>query len=213
MTGTWPRSLTSLDVRLLERLSVEPNVVRAARTLGIGRDRAVYRLARLARIFGRPVATGRRGGPSPGQTRLTPLGRRLLRESSGTRPGTNRFAGVYRSRPSPHVELGDGAALEVAFPAAEGRAVALEVDPEAFVIAREKADLSARNRLDVVVERVRARADGTAVLTGRWGSRTVRATLTVGSVERLGLAAGRRAFLYVKAVAVRRRPSPGSLRS
>lgn len=211
-SGPADEGLTPLDVRLLRRLAVEPNVARASRALGIGRDRAVYRLARLKRLYGRPVVAGHRGGTTPGGSRLTSLGRALLAKGSGEHPGTNRLDGLYRRRPTPRVTFPDGASLEVAFRAADGAPVRVEVDPEAIVVAVEKVDLSARNRLDVVVEGVHARPDGTARLTARWGGRTLRVALTAGSVRRLGLAPGRPVYLYAKAVAVRRVASPGPLR-
>ena len=207
------RFLAPLDVRLLAALEREPNLVHAARAVGVSRDRAVYRLARLARLFGGPAALGRRGGATPGATHLTPLGRRLLDRARGARPGTNRWAGRYVARPSPRVELAGGGTLEVAFRAPEGSRVSVEVDPEAFVVARTPAALSARNALAVVLRRVQHRRDGTAVLEADWQGRRVRAALTEGSIVRLGLRPGRRAYLYAKAVAVRRVASPGPLRS
>jgi molybdopterin-binding protein/molybdate transport repressor ModE-like protein len=210
---TAERWLTPVDVRLLGELGREANLVHAARAIGVGRDRAVYRLERLARLFGGPVAVGRRGGPTPGATHLTPLGRRLLRGAMGVHPGANRWSGVYRSAPSPRVEFGPGDALEVAFRSRDGDRVTVEVDPEAFVVARRRVDLSARNALGATVEQVRTHADGTALLQARWGGRPVRVALTTGSVDRLHLAPGVRAYLYVKAVAVRRGPSRGFPRS
>ncbi len=209
--GTVDRWVTPLDRRLLEILAAEPNVVRAARRLRIGRDRAVYRLARLARLFGTPVAEGQRGGPSPGGTSLTSLGRRLVAAGRPDRPPGNRWTGTYTGRPSPAVRLGPGARLEVSFRAREGASVTVEVEPEAFVVARRPAALSARNALRATVLAVRPRADGTAELIARWAGRPVRVALTVGSIGRLGLAPGARAVLYAKAVAVRR-VTRGSLR-
>jgi molybdopterin-binding protein/molybdate transport repressor ModE-like protein len=207
------RWLTPVDVRLLGELAREANLVHAARAIGVGRDRAIYRLERLARLFGGAVAVGRRGGPTPGATRLTPLGRRLLRGASGLRPGANRWSGIYRRVPSPRVIVGPNAELEVAFRGRDGGRATVEVDPEAFVVARRPVDLSARNALGATVERVQRHPDGRALLTARWGGRRVRVALTGGSVDRLRLAPGVRVYLYVKAVAVRRGPSPGSLRS
>jgi molybdopterin-binding protein/molybdate transport repressor ModE-like protein len=207
------RWLTPVDVRLLSELAREPNLVHAAKALGIGRDRAVYRLERLARLYGGIVAAGHRGGATPGATRLTPLGRRLLRSAVGASAAANRWAGVYRTRPSPRVELAPGAALEVAFRGHDGERVAVEVDPESFVVARSPVDLSARNALVATVEQVRTHADGTAALVATWAGTPVRVALTSGSVRRLGLAPGARAYLYLKAVAVRRAPSRGSLPS
>jgi molybdopterin-binding protein/molybdate transport repressor ModE-like protein len=210
---TAERWLTPVDVRLLGELEREANLVHAARTIGVGRDRAVYRLERLARLFGGAVALGRHGGPTPGATRLTPLGRRLLRGATGLRPGVNRWSGIYRRAPSPRVVLGPNLELEVAFRGRDGDRVTVEVDPESFVMARRRVDLSARNALGATVERVRTHPDGTALLTARWGGRPVRVALTTGSVDRLHLSPGVRAYLYVKAVAVRRGPSRGSPRS
>jgi molybdate transport repressor ModE-like protein len=207
------RWLTPVDIRLLGELERETNLVHAARAIGVGRDRAGYRLERLARLFGGAVAVGRHGGPTPGTTRLTPLGRRLLRRATGQRSGANRWSGIYRTLPSRRVVLGPSAALEVTFRARDGERVTVEVDPEAFVVARRPVDLSARNALGTAVEGVRTHPDGTALLRARWGGRPVRVALTSGSVDRMHLSPGVRAYLYVKAVAVRRVPSPGSLRS
>jgi len=193
-----------VDRRLLGALARTPNVVRAARQLGIGRDRAVYRLRRLGRLLGRPVATTRHGGPGGGTTTLTALGRRLARDAAGGRARANRWVGEYRRGPPPSVDLGEGRSLEVAFHAHERHSVTVEVDPEAWVLARHPVELSARNAVRAIVAAVRRRADGTAVVAVRWGSGTVRATVTVGSVRRLGLAPGRRVVLYAKATAVRR---------
>lgn len=205
--------LAPVDVRLLRELAREPNVVRASRALGIGRDRAVYRLHRLATLYGGPVAVGRRGGPTPGATRLTPLGRRLLGRAEGLRPGSHRWTGSYFARPLPRVELGPRAVLEVTFRAREGDRVTVEIDPEAFVIARHRVVLSARNVLAATVRRVHLRPDGTAILEADWQGRTVRVAITLGSIRRLGLVPGARAYLYVKATAIRRVRSRGPLRS
>ena len=204
MTARTERWLTPLDVRLLRRLAVQPNLVRAARSLGIGRDRAVYRLARLRRLFGGPLAAAHRGGSHHGTTRLTTLGRRLLDRAGGHARGTNRFRGVFALRPSPRVRLGPAAELEVGFRCRDGAPVTVEVDPDAFVVARHHFPLSARNALDATVDRVRPHRDGTAELRARWAGRRVRVALTATSATRLGLAPGRRAVLYVKVVSVRR---------
>ncbi len=197
------RWLAPVDVELLGALEREPNLVHAARSIGIGRDRALYRLRRLARLFGADAAESHRGGTTPGATRLTPLGRRPLRAALGAHPGTNRWAGTYSRSPSPRVVLDGGASLEVAFRRPDGARVTVEVDPEAFVVARRRVALSARNALPTTVESVRTRPDGTAVVLARWRTHPVRVALTAASVARLGLAPGARAVLYVKAVAVR----------
>jgi molybdate transport repressor ModE-like protein len=205
-------SLTPTDVRLLGELERTGNVVRASRALGIDRDRAVYRLRRLARLYG-AVTAAARGGARGGGTHLTPLGRRLLARARGDRPGANRWSGRYRRGPPPTVEVAPGFRLEVTFHAAEGARVTVEADPDGLILARRPAELSARNALFAVVETVRRRADGTAVVVARWGADRVRAELTVGSLRRLRIAAGRPVIFYAKAVSLRRVPSPGSPRS
>ncbi|MCI4352078.1 MAG: TOBE domain-containing protein [Thermoplasmata archaeon] len=209
---TAERWVTPLDRRLLDRLSTEPNLVRAARELGIGRDRAVYRLVRLRRLYGGPVARSRKGGTTAGRTELTPLGRQLLYRSFGSPARTNRWRGTYQRLPGPRVVFTEGTELEVAFRHRDGQAVTVEVDPEAIVVGRRRAELSTRNVLPATVIAVRGSRGGTAELTAHWGDRPVRVALTAGSVDRLGLRPGRRAYLFLKAVAVRRSPTPGSPR-
>jgi molybdopterin-binding protein/molybdate transport repressor ModE-like protein len=201
---THERWLTPTDVRLLGSLVETPNLVRAARSIGIGRDRAVYRLQRLARLYGHAVTVARRGGTTPGATRLTPLGRRLLDDARGTDEGGPHWIGVYHTGPPTRVTLGNGKELVVSFHASEGQRVAVAVHPEAFVVARRKVELSARNVLAARVIRTHLRPNGAAELTADWGGTRVRVALTWASVERLGLVPGTRVYLYVKAVALRR---------
>jgi molybdopterin-binding protein/molybdate transport repressor ModE-like protein len=209
------RWLTPMDIRLLARLSTTPNVVRASRSLGIPRDRAVYRLARLRRLYGGPVVRARRGGPTPGETRLTALGRRLLRDSSDARPESriNRFSGIYRGGPSPTVDLGHGRRLQVSFRAREGAPVEVAVDPGSIVVARRPAELSARNALPVTVQSTRSHGAQNAELRALWRGLVVRVGITPGSIRRLALDPGARVYLYVKAVSVRRVATRGSPRS
>jgi len=203
---TAERWLTPVDVRLLAELGRDPNLVRAAKRIGVARDRAVYRLLRLRRLYGSSVVTTRRGGRAGGGTRLTRLGRRLLERATGAHSHANRWAGIYRTRPSPHVTLEGGGEIAVSFRLRDGAATTVEVDPEALVVARRPAELSARNRLTATVAGVDRHADGTAYLTARWHRRPVRVALTTGSVDRLGLRPGRAIYLYAKATAVRRVP-------
>jgi len=198
------RWLTPVDVRLLNELSREPNLVHAARAIGIGRDRAVYRLLRLQRLYDGAVATSHRGGTTAGVTRLTPLGRRLLRAAEGGTTGANRWAGEYRAGPPPHVALAGGAALEVSFPGRNGEPVEVEVDPASIVVSLRPLDSSARNVLPILVSGLRARGRLQTEVLGTWHGLTVRVVVTPKSVERLRLAPGRPAFLQVKAPAVRR---------
>ena len=196
--------LTPTDLRLLRTLQGTPNLVRAAHRLGIPRDRAVYRLERLRRLYGKPAAIGRRGGGKVGATTLTPLGRALVRRAQGAHRGANRWEGTYQLHPSPHVDLGKGYRLAVTFHARPASSATIEVDPESFVVARAPFESSARNVLPVVVERVRSHSEGRVVLGARWGPFPVRATLTSGSVRRLRLGRGQPAYFLLKAVAIRK---------
>lgn len=209
------RWLTPMDLRLLSRLSTTPNVVHAARFLGIPRDRAVYRLARLRRLYGGPVVRARRGGATPGETRLTALGRRLLSLAGAPRsePRVNRFSGIYRGGRSPKVDLGDGRELEVSFRGRNGAPVEIAIDPGSIVVARRPAELSARNALAVTVRSARAHGGQSAELRALWKGLVVRVGITPGSIRRLALAPGAEVYLYVKAVSVHRVPTHGSPRS
>ena len=65
-------------------LAQERSVVAASRSVGISRDRAIYRLARLDAAFGGPVVAAVRGGRAHGGTRLTALGDRIVRQGFGS---------------------------------------------------------------------------------------------------------------------------------
>jgi len=214
-----PAVVSSTDVALLRALARERSVVAASRSVGITRDRAVYRIARLARAFGGPVVRASRGGAGHGGTLLTPLGDRIVRggfdsvELLDARPivptaSPNLFRGTYRARPAPHVELRRGPPLSVAFAAEDGRRVALVLDPEAIVVARERFRSSARNVLPATVDAVRPGRDGAAVLVARSRGASVRVAVTAETVRALGLRPGARIFLYVKATALRRVEAP-----
>jgi molybdate transport system regulatory protein len=219
--------VTNTDVALLKALARQPSVVEASRQVGISRDRAVYRISRLARAFGGPVVTGTRGGRGGGATRLTPLGDRIVRGGfdsveliAGRTPGPatspNLLRGIYHRDPSPEVVVGRSFSLTVAFGAADGERVAVSLDPENVILARERFRSSARNVIEGVVERIRA-VPGEPSL--RVGVRCVGARLRVSvmpeSVRELGLKRGTRVLLYVKATALRRvgLPTRGSPRS
>lgn len=203
---TSERWLTPIDLKLLRALGRTPNLVRAARAVGITRDRAVYRIARLRRLYGRAAAVGRRGGGALGSTTLTKFGRALLRPASPppARFGMVQWTGIYRGGPSPHVDLPGGRRIVVAFRARPGSSVALELDPETVIVSRTRFESSARNVLRVRIVALRAIAAGRVALEARWDGLPIRAIVTPGSAARLGLAPGRNAFFYVKAVAVRR---------
>lgn len=221
--------VSSLDVELLARIGTRASVVAAARELGISRDRANYHLRRLARAFGGPVVAAARGGASHGGTLLTPLGDRIARGGfdvldllgprSPSPAPANRLEGTYRAGPPPTVEVAPGLALRVAFAAPDGARVSLLLDPETVVVARGRFASSARNVLGATVEAVRSGTGPVGrLLTVRTGPLRLRIALTDETVRALGLARGRRVFLYVKATALRRvgraaAPSRGSPRS
>ena len=225
-----PRTVTDTDVALLRMLARERSVVAASRRVGISRDRATYRIARLEQAFGGPVVASVRGGRGHGSTQLTALGDRIVRggfdsvELLDTRPvaavsRSNVFTGIYHAGPAPEVALGPGLRLRVAFPAEEGETVTVLVDPEAVLLARRKFPSSARNVLPASVEEVRPEPDGVgATLVARIGALRVRVAVTTEPVRQLRLTPGTRVWLYVKATAVRRvgragaRPTRGSPR-
>lgn len=213
--------VTSTDVALLRSVARERSVVAACREIGISRDRAVYRLERLARAFGGPVVRGVRGGRSHGGTVLTELGDRIARggfdsvELLNARPATpldppNRLVGRYRGGPAPEVEVGGGLRLRVAFPAEDGETVGLLLDPDAILVARRRFPSSARNVLPGRVERLYPDPGlGRRTIAVRAGGALLRAAVTTETVRALDLAAGHDVVLYVKATALRRVARPG----
>lgn len=214
MTRRHP-SVTATDIALLQSLAQERSVVAASRRIGISRDRAVYRLARLGEAFGGPVVAGVRGGRNFGGSRLTPLGDRIVREGFEsvellkTRPlappsRSNLVQGIYRSAPTPTVVVAPGLSLRVSFPADEGERVSLLLDPEAILIARGRFASSARNVLPAVVDEVRPGpgARGRTLVT-RVGPIRLRASVTQETVDQMRLGRGTRVYLYVKATALR----------
>lgn len=222
--------VTSTDVALLRALAEERSVARASRRLGISRDRAVYRISRLARAFGGPVVDSVRGGTDHGGTVLTRLGDRIVRggfesvEMLDAHPVTpleppNLLHGTFHRTPVPEVRVGRALRLRVAFDAEEGVPVSLLLDPESVVVARERFASSARNVLSGRLTRISSEGEGRSVtLVVRCSGTTVRVTVTRETVRQLGLAPGTRVWLYVKATALRRvsegpGPTPGSPRS
>jgi molybdopterin-binding protein/molybdate transport repressor ModE-like protein len=212
--------LTALDLQLLREVDREGNLVRACRRLGIGRDRGVYRMRRLVRALGRPVARTRRGGPAAGSTVLTAEGQRLLREGSpGTsltrsggprpRPAPAGLRGVWHRHPSPRVDVEGGLELYVTFEAREGEPVDLAIPPDSVLLARGRFPTSARNVLPgrvVHVERSRVRGPGTPRgVEVSVGKVRLWAAVTDASVHRLRLKPGRPVVVYLKATAVHRR--------
>jgi molybdate transport system regulatory protein len=225
VTGRAP-VVTDTDVALLRALGRTASVVAASRSVGISRDRAVYRLGRLEDAFGGPVASGARGGRAHGGSVLTSLGDRIAREGFdavellrdrpvATPVRSNRLDGTYRRSPAPTVEVGPGLRLRVAFAAADGEAVRVLIDPESILVARRRFPSSARNVLPGAVEGLAPSAGpGDAVLIVRSGAAALRVALTPETVREMHLRRGARVWLYVKATAIRRvaPPTPGSPR-
>ncbi len=216
--------VSDVDLALLRAIGREKSVVAAGRRVGVSHDVAVYRLRRLARAFGGPVATGVRGGPGHGGTTLTPLGDRVLREGFdavelvAARPVApvvrpNLLTGAFSAVPSPRVFVGPGLTLRVAFRAEEGERVAVVVDPESVLVGRRRFPSSARNTLAAVVEKVvRARGAPDVTLWVRAGPARLRVAVTDEPVRELGLRAGARVVLFLKATAIRRVATPRASR-
>lgn len=225
-----PVHVTDTDIALLRSVARDGSVVAASRRLRITRDQATYRLARLGTAFGGPMVTSGRGGRGHGQSRLTPLGDRLVRgrfdavellESQPVAPPStpNRLYGVYHRAPAPAVTLGTGLELRVAFPAEDGEPVSVALDPESILVARARFATSARNVWPATIERVRLGEDPQGrTLVVRTGRVRLRVAVTEQPVREMRLAPGARVWLYVKATAVRRvgpahgAPIPGSPR-
>ncbi len=225
-----PSAVTATDVALLRALERERSVVDASRRVGITRDRATYRLARLERAFGGPVVQSERGGRGHGGTSLTSLGDRIVRQGFDSvellesRPWAplsrpNLLHGVYRGRPAPAVAVGPGLSLRVAFVADEGASVSVLLDPESVLVARQRFASSARNVLPAVVDSVqRGRSPRGTTLVVRVGAYRLRIAVTEEPVRQLRLRPGAHVWLYVKATSLRRvgpprRPTRGSPRS
>jgi molybdate transport repressor ModE-like protein/molybdopterin-binding protein len=219
-------AVTSTDIALLRSIGRERSVVAASRRVGISRDRAVYRLERLARAFGGPITTGSRGGRGHGGTTLTPLGDRVARggfdslELLDARPiaalsRPNLLRGTYRAGASPEVVVGGSLRLTVAFSAQDGQRVTVALDPEAIVVARGRFPSSARNVIPARVASVhRVRGSLGITLVARTGRARLRVALTEEPVRRLGLRTGVGVVLYVKATALRHvGPRPGGPRA
>lgn len=212
--------VTSTDVALLASLAQERSVVAACRRVGISRDRAVYRLARLGRAFGGPVVASLRGGRSHGTTQLTELGDRIVRQGFdsvelldarplATPPPPNRLVGVYRRDPYPTVVVRRGLRLRVAFSAEEGEVVSLLLDPETVLVARHRFPSSARNVLSGTIEKVETDPGSLGkMLRVRAGTVRLRAAVTKETVRQLALRRGAHVVLYVKATALRRIARP-----
>jgi molybdopterin-binding protein/molybdate transport repressor ModE-like protein len=209
--------IAPVDIDLLGLLRRTATLTEACRTLGISRDRGVYRLRRLSRALGAPVVRTVRGGAPHGTTRLTPAGLALLRRGAGrlaargpsARSTTVVLAGYYAPGTPPIVQVPGGPPLAVAFDARPDERVRIVLEAESVLLARQRIATSARNVLEGIVERVHASGPGTGgaqrLVMVRVGTLRLPAAVTTASVQSLRLAPGRRVFLYVKATALHRR--------
>jgi molybdate transport system regulatory protein len=207
--------VTPLDIALLAALGREGSVVAAARAVGVSRDRAVYRLARLRARAGAPMVRARHGGKQGGGSGLTARGRAVLAGGAeaaawpeeGRPPHHQGLTGIYRSDPEPHLVGPDGFTAAVAFTAVEGERVTVTIDPEAIVVALGPLRSSARNAWPGVVERIRdgggRRPSGRRDLVVRVGRHRLTVAVTERSVRSLDLKPGRRVTLLAKATALR----------
>jgi molybdopterin-binding protein len=186
-------------------------------------DQATYRISRLRQAFGGPVVTSVRGGRGHGESRLTPLGDRIVRQGFASvellnaRPvappsRSNLLHGTYLRDPSPQVVVGKTLRLRVAFPAEEGERVSVLIDPESILVARKKFASSARNVLPAMIEEVRPGAGAQGwTLVAQAGPARLRIAVTEEPVHQLALAPGAPVWLYVKATAVRRVGRPAAV--
>lgn len=221
--------IAPVDLGLLWALSRSGSLTEACHTVGLSRDRGVYRLRRLRRAAGTAIVRSERGGAVHGVTKLTAAGRALLERRPGDAvdgprgpPGEEAGAtlsGSWRAGDPPTVRLPRGPTLRVAFSARSGEKVQVHVDPEAVLLAAGRFPTSARNVLPASVVGVRP-VDPDDAESPRWvelrvGAHRLVASVTLAAVRALRLARGRRVYAYVKATAVRRRdpPTRGSLRS
>ncbi len=214
MTRHRPLYVTPEDVALLRALSRERSLAAAARTAGMGRDRAVYRAERLARIAGGKVLVAKRGGRQYGSSRLTPLGRTLLERGSQVAGSTARpgergsgpvlLEGRYLRRPYPRVRLAGGLELAVGFRAPDQERVRLTVPADSVLVARRRFPTSARNALAGRVERLVPVAKDLVRLDVRCGAVRLASLVTQRAVRALGLARRSSVVLYIKATSVRR---------
>jgi molybdate transport system regulatory protein len=207
--------VTPVDIALLAALDRVGTVVAAARSVGISRNRAVYRLARLSERAGGSVVTTHRGGARGGESGLTARGRAVLEGGSeaaawpqGARPPRHQsLTGVFHSDPEPRLFASDGFSAAVAFVAGEGERVTVTIDPESIVVAIGALRSSARNAWSGIVERVRTPsgegASGRRELSVLVGRHRLTVAVTERSVLALGLKPGRRVTLLAKATALR----------
>ena len=202
--------LRPIDLALLRAIADTGSVAAAARRLGIGRDRAVYRLDRFRSVTGGAAVQSRRGGRGHGASRLTSRARRVLVARSTPAPtaAVTRVRGRFEGGPEPVIRLPDGQRLYVGFRARPGAMVEAMVPAESIVLAPRPIATSARNRLSARVARLSPKGPGLLLAELQAAGTRWTVALTAASVHALRLAPGRRCYLLVKATAARRVAAP-----
>ncbi len=215
MTRHRPLYVTPEDVALLRALRRERSLAAAARTAGMGRDRAVYRAERLSRIAGGEVLVATRGGRQHGSSRLTSLGQALLERGSqvadsvagppGERgSGPVVLEGRYLRSPYPRVRLAGGLELAVGFRAPDRENVRLAIPADSVLVARHRFPTSARNALAGRIERVVPVGRDLVRLEVRCGAVRLASLVTRRAVRALALTRHASVVLYIKATSARR---------
>lgn len=204
------------DAALLREVDRTGSVARAASTLGRSRARALDRIETLEEAFG-PLVDRHRGGSDGGGSRLTDPAAELLSRFDRLQAALSAAATVPETVLQGPVEAVDGelAAVETDVGpvwgrhagVAVGRIVQARIRADAVTVLTPDADrapheTSARNRLEGVVTDVDA-GETVSTVGVKTGGATVRALVTVGSVDRLGLSAGRTVLVTWKATATR----------
>ncbi len=207
--------VTPEDVDLLSGVAREGSLAAAARAVGISRDKAIDRLHRLTVLAAAPVGVAKRGGRGHGGSRLTAAGWTILREGSEARSlprqparGATTLGVVFQGRftpsPVPQVRVGPRLALVVGFRAPPGERVRIAIDPESVLVARRRFPTSARNVLPGRLVRLRPLPGGLVHASIGIGPLRVFSLVTSSAVRSLGLRAGSKVVVYVKASAIRR---------
>ncbi len=204
------------DATLLRAVDRAGSVARASAELGRSRARALSRIETLESAFGALVER-RRGGSDGGGSRLTEDGTRLLNRYDRLAAAMAATARVPETVLSGTVADVDGelAAVETAVGTvwglhdgvAVGRSAQARIGGDAVTVRAagddtEPAATSARNRRRGRIEGV-DRGETVHVVRIRVDDATVRALVTDGSAERLGLREGNRVRIAWKATATR----------
>lgn len=204
------------DAALLREIARTGSVARAAANLGRSRARALSRIDALEAGFG-DLVERQRGGSGGGGSRLTDRGSRILGRYDRLSAAIEATAGVPETVLAGTVGTVDGelAAVETPIGTVWGLHEGLAVDDRVQVrigadavtvrpagADREPTATSERNRRRGRIEAVDCGETVHAVRVDVDGA-TVRALVTDGSAERLGIRAGRDVWIAWKATATR----------